>query len=301
MVRVRVPGGQTTGPALGRLGELARTYGSGLLQLTSRGSLQIRGLPEELPDDLVTAIRAAGFLPSASHERVRNIVASPLTGWHGGRADLRGMIKELDRALIMAPELANLSGRFLFALDDGRGDVLSLPFDLGYQAIDDHHGMILVGSSALGPSAAADAVATLLDLAPRTARRARSSDRRPSEVPLGAVDGHASVTVPLGLMTAGSTGGGRAEVAGGGAVIITPWRGLIIPYAAARLVELADAGLVTENGSPWTMISACVGAPYCRSAHGRDTHCGPRAGRGGRAGPADPCQRLRAALRCSEP
>ena len=61
MVRVRIPGGQTTGAALGRLGELAAAYGSGLLQLTSRGSLQLRGLADPLPDDFVAAITAAGL------------------------------------------------------------------------------------------------------------------------------------------------------------------------------------------------------------------------------------------------
>src|SRR5918998_1809341 len=109
MVRIRVPGGQTTGIAVARLGELASAYGNGLLQLTSRGSVQIRGLPEVLPDALADRIAAAGFLPSASHERVRNILASPLTGLHGGQVDLRPVITELDRALQAEPDLARLS------------------------------------------------------------------------------------------------------------------------------------------------------------------------------------------------
>ena len=265
MVRVRVPGGQTTAPALARLGELARTYGSGLLQLTSRGSVQIRGLPEDPPDGLVSGIRTAGFLPSASHERVRNLVASPLTGLSGGRADLRDMINELDRALMARPQLANLSGRFLFALDDGRGDVLSLPFDVGYQAIDDDHGMIITGSD-LTPVTADAAVAALLDLAPRTAPRSRAVDQPSSGVPLGAVGDHASVAVPLGLLTPAQLAV-ISEVTAG-LVIITPWRGLIIPHVAARLADLTAAGLVIDSASPWTMISACVGAPFCRSAYG---------------------------------
>jgi precorrin-3B synthase len=266
MVRVRVPGGQTTCPVLARLGALARAYGSGLLQLTSRGGVQVRGLPEELPEEFVAGIRAAGLLPSVSHERVRNIVASPLTGLNGGRADLRGMITELDRALVATPELAVLSGRFLFALDDGRGDVLSLPFDLGYQAIDDQHGMIISGADRT-PVTADAAVAALLALAPSTAPRRPASDQGPPQVPLGAVRDHASVSVPLGLLTSDQLAA-TCDVAGDGAVIITPWRGLIIPYAATRLVDLAAAGLVIDSNSPWTMITACVGAPFCRSAHG---------------------------------
>ena len=102
---------------------MAERYGSGLLQLTSRASVQIRGLPAELPDAVATEIARAGFLPSVDHERVRNIAASPLTGLSGGLADLRPMIRDLDRALIADPALAELPGRFLFVLDDGRGDV----------------------------------------------------------------------------------------------------------------------------------------------------------------------------------
>ncbi len=79
MVRVRLPGGQTTGNGLVRLGSLARRHGSGLLQLTSRASVQVRGLPTRCRRG-GRRTGGAGFLPSRSHERVRNIVASPLTG-----------------------------------------------------------------------------------------------------------------------------------------------------------------------------------------------------------------------------
>jgi precorrin-3B synthase len=48
--------------------------------------------------------------------------------------------------------------------------------------------------------------------------------------------------------------------------VVTPWRGLVIPYAAAAVSALAAAGLVVDDASPWTMISACVGAPYCGKA-----------------------------------
>ena len=64
MIRVwDIPGGQTTGDALARLGELARAYGSGLLQLTSRGSVQIRGLAEVPPDAVADGITAADSCP----------------------------------------------------------------------------------------------------------------------------------------------------------------------------------------------------------------------------------------------
>jgi precorrin-3B synthase len=267
MVRIRIPGGQTSGDALARLAELASVYGNGLLQLTSRGSVQIRGLPQVPPDSFADGIAAAGFLPSASHERVRNIVVTPLTGLYGGQGDLREMIPALDQALRAEPELAELSGRFLFALDDGRSDVITLDFDLGYQARGPRGGMILIGSERV-PVGTEDAVPTMIEMARRIVREPRGPGPRRfrgrPEIPLGALGDHAGVAVPLGLLTAEQVAAVQ-RISGGGPVVITPWRGLVLPHAADRLADLAAAGLVVENGSPWTMISACVGAPHCAS------------------------------------
>ena len=99
MVRVRVPGGQTTGTALRQLSRIAQRFGSADLQLTSRASLQLRGLAEPVPDSLIRTVREAGFLPSATHERIRNIVASPLTGISGGMTDIRPLVAALDAGL----------------------------------------------------------------------------------------------------------------------------------------------------------------------------------------------------------
>ena len=150
MVRIRVPGGQTTGTALGQLSRIAQRFGSGDLQLTSRASLQLRGLADPVPDSLIRAVREAGFLPSETHERVRNIVASPLTGISGGMTDVRPLVATLDARLCAHPRLASLPSRFLFAVDDGRGDVSATKFDLGYRAIDHDCGWLLVGELSAG-------------------------------------------------------------------------------------------------------------------------------------------------------
>ena len=80
MVRLRLPGGRVPVRTLRRLSDLSTAYGNGVLQLTSRAGLQLRGLPDPLPEAFVDAVAATGLLPSTTHERVRNIVASPLTG-----------------------------------------------------------------------------------------------------------------------------------------------------------------------------------------------------------------------------
>jgi precorrin-3B synthase len=60
---------------------------------------------------------------------------------------------------------------------------------------------------------------------------------------------------------------------GSGRLVVTPWRGVLVPDlplsevgAAAEL--LAAAGLVMDDGSPWHGVTACTGAPRC--AHGED-------------------------------
>ena len=289
MVRVRVPGGQTTGSALGRLSRIAQQFGSGDLQLTSRTSVQIRGLQDPVPFGLSHALQGAGFLPSETHERVRNIVGSPLTGIDGGATDVRPLIASLDAGLCAEPRLANLPTRFLFGVDDGRGDVSGAPFDLGYRAVDHDYGWVLIGGVARGllvPER--DAVATLLELAHRFLTAIQKLDhvwhvrdldewattipgvcrvelpRETIVTPLGAVAGAASVQVPLALLTPAQVS--VVEACAPGSVVITPSRGLVLPGAARRLPQLAAVGLIDNPASPWAAISACVGAPSCASS-----------------------------------
>ena len=289
MVRIRVPGGQTTGTALRQLSRIAEQFGSADLQLTSRASLQLRGLADPVPDSLVRAVREAGFLPSVTHERVRNIVASPLTGISEGMTDVRPLVAALDSGLCARPRLASLPSRFLFAIDDGRGDLSETKFDLGYRAIDQDHGWLLIGSSMRGVVVAAeDSVKALLGLAHRSLPdAARALDTWPvrdranlartvpgvptvnlptgtSGVPLGAVAGAASIQVPLARLTPAQAA--TVEASAPGQVVITPWRGMVLPGAARHLPELVAAGMVDDPASPWSAISACVGAPACDSS-----------------------------------
>ena len=122
LARVRLPGGAIDAAALQVVAGCAEDLGDGAVHLTSRGNLQLRGLRRDDPR-LAARLAAAGLLPSTTHERARNVLASPLSGIAGGLADVRDLARELDRGLCARPALAALSGRFLFALDDGRGDV----------------------------------------------------------------------------------------------------------------------------------------------------------------------------------
>ncbi|MFG3254242.1 precorrin-3B synthase [Streptomyces sp. NPDC048172] len=153
LARVRVPGGVLTVRQAEALAEAARRLGDGVLHLTSRGNVQLRGLAggDACGTELAALLDAAGLLPSYAHERVRNVVASPLSGLDGrqGTADVRPWLTRLDALLCGSATAAALSGRFLFALDDGRGDVASLGADVTVRATEDgRHARVSVGTSA---------------------------------------------------------------------------------------------------------------------------------------------------------
>ncbi|MCE7080510.1 hypothetical protein [Streptomyces sp. ST2-7A] len=127
LARVRLPGGLLDTSAARVLADLAEEFGDGRIDLTSRGNMQLRALPVDCGAVLASRLRAAGLLPSDAHERARNIVATPLAG---ARSGVHAVARELDRALCADPTAARLSGRFLFAVDDGRGDVATLEADV---------------------------------------------------------------------------------------------------------------------------------------------------------------------------
>jgi hypothetical protein len=130
VARIRLPGGYAAAARWRALAALARDFGDGCVDVTARGNVQLRGLREARSAALAAAAAAVGLLPSAEHDRARNIAASPLAGL-AGRPPLRALVDALDTALLAAPEFAALPGRFLFALDDGTGGATLATCDLG--------------------------------------------------------------------------------------------------------------------------------------------------------------------------
>lgn len=306
---MRLPGGAVTAEQLGSLAAAAADLGDGRLELTSRGNVQIRALPPGAQTELGSRLAAAGLLPSSTHERVRNIVASPLAGVDGAGVDGVGvdvfkLVAALDHELCARPALAQLPGRFLFALDDGRGDVARLGADvtLVLRAGRVHAGLLDVAPGievavllALAEAFLAERAAQASSawrvtelaggervVAGRVLRELAGMDLHLSsapqlpaapEQPVGLTpqpDGRSVLTVlaPLGRLTAAQACL-LVEHAGPRGLRITPWRSVVLPDltgAAEASRALEAAGLGVDAGSRWFRLSACTGRPGCAKA-----------------------------------
>lgn len=266
IVRLRLVGGVLPTTALDALLDIAAEHADGTVLLTKRTNLQLRGIEHAdgcVPPGLVSALTAAGFLPSPSHELVRNIMVSPMTGRVGGQADLRGLARDLDQHLCADPELVRLAGRFLFVLDDGRGDVGPRSLDLGVTAVDHASVQLRMGSHHWGPVVPIDdAPAALVDLARRFLAVAGTGDTalwHVDELPGGGADlvadGAApgrdvrtqvtSLPLPYGIIAQddgtvaehiaipdGLIDRGIADTIGIHAadeIVVTPWRSIVLP------------------------------------------------------------------------
>ncbi|MGW0325890.1 precorrin-3B synthase [Nocardia sp. NPDC003183] len=300
LARIRVPGGRLTSAQLQALADAARDLGNGNLELTSRGNIQLRQVRDA--SELAQRLGAAGLLPSETHERVRNIVASPLSGRVGGFADVHGLAIDLDAGLRGDPQLAQLPGRVLFTLDDGRGDVSTLRGDIGVQAVGaDEFALLLAGSDTGLRVTAGDAVDVMLDaargfldlrgtsesgqwrlheIAGGVESVVETLDRSPvgeplelgatHAVPIGWLDQEDGLVtlgagVPLGTLSARTT---EFLAAVERPVFVTPWRSLVITDLDEGPAEtvvrvLAPMGLIFDANSPWLQVSACAGRPGC--------------------------------------
>jgi sulfite reductase beta subunit-like hemoprotein len=293
LARVRVPGGRLGAAQLSALGRAA-ALGNGLVDLTSRANVQLRGLPSEAGEELADLLWRGGLLPSPAHDRVRNVLASPLGGRHAAAvAFTDSVVEEIDALLCADPALASLPGRFLFAVDDGSGLGLDQPADVTLVARGPEEFELALGGWAAGVGDARDAVAAasaflslaggrawriweLPDGAAAVARELGRTLAGPLVAPacrpllpgtLRQRNGLAAVTAlaPLGRLD------GEVLAAIGQELRIATSRTVtVVDVQPAKVADvedrLASLGLVLESDSGWVALTACAGLGRCPKA-----------------------------------
>ncbi|MBJ7407765.1 MAG: precorrin-3B synthase, partial [Bradyrhizobium sp.] len=121
VVRVRPFGGRLEAAQTAGLAELAGRHGNGMIDVTSRANLQIRGVSEQSHRPLLDGLAQLALLdPDAEIEARRNILVTPF--WSSGD-ETQALAAELEEAL--AESGLALPTKFGFAIDDGRSRVLA--------------------------------------------------------------------------------------------------------------------------------------------------------------------------------
>src|SRR6476646_7245438 len=75
LVRLRITGGMVTAPLARAIAACARDFGNGLIDLSSRANLQLRGVRDETRDPLALRLQHLGLLDDAPEaESIRNVI-----------------------------------------------------------------------------------------------------------------------------------------------------------------------------------------------------------------------------------
>lgn len=177
LLRLRHPIGGLSPQQACAVAEVARRHGSGELELTRRGNLQLRGFPATELAAAQRGLVAAGLAdPDPRREAVPNVVASPASDRDPeAAADVRPQARELTEALASVADLDDLPAKVGLVVDGGgRVRLDGLPADLRLEAVTTFSGVryrLAVGGSAreatvlgwVGPSAAVSAAKKVLE------------------------------------------------------------------------------------------------------------------------------------------
>jgi precorrin-3B synthase len=278
VVRVRPPMGRLTPAQAQAIAMAAETHGNGIIDLSARANLQLRGVTEASHPRLIEDLRAHGLIdPDVETESLRNLIVTPFRD-----AQSIALAATLTVALARMPRLP---GKFGFALDTGprpvltqasadirierapdgqlilrpEGHPLGQPItDLGQNAVAMAEWFVASGgiTNGRGRMAALVAKGTIppgCTFAPAAAL--------PTPAP-GLHPGGALVALAFGQMRAETL---HQLAALGHEIRPTPWRMLLL--VGAKTLP-AIPGLITNPADPILRVTACTGAPGCPQALG---------------------------------
>jgi precorrin-3B synthase len=284
VVRIRPHGGRISSGQARGIAELSMRHGNGLIDLTGRANLQIRGVREESHAPLVAELTRLGLADSEVRtETQRNILVAPYWTWGD---DTQSLVGELERALADRP--LGLPEKFGFAVDCGSTRVLtSAPADIRIER--DTSGQLLVradgapeGRAVAGREVIHAAISFaewfvasggVRDRRGRMAAHIAAGARPPDALAGGARPAPAAASQAPGLcangaligLAFGQLQGTTLEFLAGIApgLRMTPWR-MILAEGLRAMPE--HDGLVMRADDPLLRIVACTGGPACPEA-----------------------------------
>ncbi|WP_315831803.1 precorrin-3B synthase [Bradyrhizobium prioriisuperbiae] len=285
VVRVRPHGGRIDAQQAAGLAALAKRYGNGLIDLTARANLQIRGVSDEGYGSLIEELSRLRLIdPDPESETRRNILVTPF--WDSGD-ETWSLATELEQELALGS--LSLPAKFGFAIDCAATCVLAgASADIRFER--DIAGGLLVRADGLQtgrPVTRAEAVKVALALADwfvdsggardgrgrmaahiaagATLPEALHGHARPArvlEVPQPGLSAYgAMVGVAFGQLTCDLLGDLAGHAQG---LRLTPWR-MILAEGLREMPE--NKSLITNPDNPMLRVVACSGAPACRDAH----------------------------------
>lgn len=274
VVRIRPRGGRLDAAQAAAIADAAEAHGNGVIELTGRANLQLRGVTTAGHPALLMDLRSARLLDvDAAVERRRNVMVTPFAD-----AGTDTLAEGLEAAL-EASDL-ELPSKFGFAVDTGLAPILSDdPADIRIER--GPSGLILradgveAGAPYAGPQDALDLARWFLGQGGATNGRGRmraligrgvrpcgtrlaSHPPAPPAVP-GAYASGILAALEFGQI-APDTLRRLARLA---PLRLTPWR-MILACGAQTLPELP--GLILDPADPRLRLRACPGAPACASA-----------------------------------
>ncbi len=285
VVRVRPHSGRLSAREAAGLADAAELYGNGLIDLSARANLQVRGVAEQNHAPLLAALDRLGLLDADPQaEARRNIIVAPF--WTDGdeTSTIAGELeKELSRSGLALP------GKFGFAVDCGNERVLHrASADIRVERCS-KTGLIVRpdGAERGRPVSRDEAAGVAIALAEWFAASSGIHDGRGrmaahiakgAEVPKGLAGRHlpAPVAAPPapgritgGTMAALPFGQVRAQTLHalaelGQELRMTPWR-MIYILGVADVPSSFD--FIMQADDPLLGVAACTGAPGCSQAH----------------------------------
>lgn len=274
VVRIRPRAGRLSQAQARGIAAVSAQHGNGLIDLSARGNLQLRGVAEAAHPALVDALRGLALVDDTpGHESARNLLVTPFAD-----TETLEIAQDFEKALIAGPVLP---GKFGFVIDTGPAPLMqAVPGDIRLER--DAAGGLLLRSDGMDlgvPVTATAAPMQALALAawflasggvqdgrgrmaaliargqrPAGATVAPAAPQRapgPGLHPAGALLGFefGQLTAPM-----------LAALADLGPMRLTPWRMLLVE-GLATLPDLP--GLILTADDPLRRVEACTGAPGC--------------------------------------